>query len=70
MFRVGTELLEKTKAGIDKEDSDKKAWSARDLLSILVRANAMPDIPESQRLLDKDVLAREGLQMLLLQVIC
>ncbi|KAH9483580.1 Cytochrome P450 monooxygenase 205 [Psilocybe cubensis] len=58
MFRVGTELLEKTKACIKKEESNKRAWAARDLLSILVRANAMPDIPESQRLLDKDVLAQ------------
>ncbi|PPQ82386.1 hypothetical protein CVT25_008347 [Psilocybe cyanescens] len=58
MFRVGSELLEKTKAGIKKENSDKKAWAARDLLSILVRANAMPDIPENQRLTDKDVLAQ------------
>jgi hypothetical protein len=31
----------------------------RDLLSLLVRANTSKDIPESQRLSDKDVLARE-----------
>jgi hypothetical protein len=34
---------------------------ARDLLSLLVRANTSKDIPASQRLSDEDVLAREFL---------
>lgn len=59
MFRIGSELLEQSKASLEQGKSDKKAWSARDLLSILIRANAMPDISESQRLSDEDVLARE-----------
>lgn len=59
MFRIGGELLDQSKASIEQGKTDKKAWSARDLLSILVRANAMPDIAENQRLDDEDVLARE-----------
>ncbi|KAF8955546.1 cytochrome P450 [Flammula alnicola] len=58
MFRIGSQLLAESKAAISKQNGDKKSWQARDILSILVRANAMPDLPESQRLSDKDVLAQ------------
>lgn len=44
-----------------KKNMDKKAWRRRDILSILMRANMMHDIPESQRMSDEDVLARQSL---------
>ena len=35
------------------------ALGSRDLLTLLIKANMSPDIPESQRLSDEDVLARK-----------
>ncbi|KAF8162780.1 cytochrome P450 [Crassisporium funariophilum] len=60
MRRISAKLLEQSKASLaeEKRDAGGTAWEGRDLLSLLVRANAMPDLPESQRLSDKDVLAQ------------
>ena len=38
---------------------EKKDLADRDLLSLLIKANMATDIPESQRLTDEEVLARE-----------
>jgi len=53
MSRIGYKLLQESKA-IGETSSSK----ARDLLSVLVRANMAKDLPESQRLSDEDVLAQ------------
>ena len=59
MRRIGATLLKESKAaiieGIDKKDT----MSSRDLLSLLVRANTMSDLPANQRMTDTDVLARQ-----------
>jgi len=59
MRRIGATLLKESKAaiieGIDKKDT----ISSRDLLSLLVRANTMSDLPANQRMTDTDVLARQ-----------
>ena len=43
------------KRGVKRDD-----LQGRDLLSLLIKANMATDIPESQRLSDEDVLARES----------
>ena len=40
-------------------DVEKKDLADRDLLTLLIRANMATDVPESQRLSDDEVLARE-----------
>ncbi|KAJ7289234.1 cytochrome P450 [Mycena rebaudengoi] len=58
MLRIGQKLLHESKNAIVEGGAFQSART-RDLLSLLVRANTSKDIPESQRLSDKDVLARE-----------
>jgi hypothetical protein len=59
MDRIGRELLIETKTDLKKSGRvDKDSLKARDLLTILVRANMATDIPEHQRMSDTDVLAR------------
>ena len=55
MSRIGHKLLQESKAMGETSSSQ-----ARDLLSLLVRANMAKDLPESQRLSDEDVLARQS----------
>jgi hypothetical protein len=60
MGRIGRQLLRDSKAAVAEsgEGSEKRSVLRRDLLSLLVRANTSPDILDSQRLSDDDVLAR------------
>jgi hypothetical protein len=58
--RIGGKLLRESQREISMGVAS-QSGRARDLLSLLVRANTSKDIPESQRLSDKDVLAREYL---------
>ena len=63
MARIGEELLSGAKAAVqasaaEKGEILKNSLHGRDLLSLLVKANMATDLPESQRLSDKDVLAR------------
>jgi hypothetical protein len=58
MMRIGRELLLESKNAI-VEGGAFQSRRTRDLLSLLVWANTSKDIPESQRLSDEDVLARE-----------
>ncbi|KAF8834516.1 cytochrome P450 [Paxillus ammoniavirescens] len=63
MERIGRELLTKAKATVladatEKGGIDKSSIQGRDLLTLLVKANMATDIPENQRLPDKDVLAQ------------
>lgn len=55
MARIGNQLLSESK-GYASGTGGKR--NGRDLLSLLVRANTEPDLPKSQRMSDKDVLAR------------
>lgn len=57
MDRIGTNLLAEAKALIAL--GDKATSSGRDMFSLLVKANTSPDLPEHQRLSDKDVITRE-----------
>ncbi|KIK78551.1 hypothetical protein PAXRUDRAFT_834515 [Paxillus rubicundulus Ve08.2h10] len=61
--RIGQGLLTKAKAAVlpdamDKGGIEKGSIHGRDLLTLLVKANMATDIPENQRLSDKDVLAQ------------
>ena len=64
--RIGMQLiLEKKRALKAHADAEKRGvkrydLQGRDLLSLLIKANMATDIPESQRLSDEDVLARES----------
>ena len=70
MRRIGTQLIREKKAEIQREMSESKLKGGsgsvarddvqgRDLLTLLLKANMATDIPDSQRLSDEDVLARE-----------
>ena len=59
---MGLKLLEERKAHISQEKLDAKG--PRDLLTALIRANMNPNVPESQRLSDEDVIGRKCLQIL------
>jgi len=52
MAHVGNKLLQESKASIH----NKSTWKTRDLLSLLVKSNMATDLPEHQRMSDKDVL--------------
>lgn len=63
--RVGMQLVDERKAAILKEVSEKdlqgverKDLQGRDLLTLLMRANMAKDVPDNQRLSDKEVLDR------------
>jgi hypothetical protein len=60
VVRIGRKLLLESKNAI-AEGLSSQGGRARDLLSLLVRANTSKDIPENQRLDDKDVIVREDL---------
>ena len=57
MFDIGAQLLADSKAFNAAQNG--KSYHARDILSILARANSESDLSEGQRLSDKDVLARK-----------
>ena len=64
MSRIGRQLIAEKKAAILAESRDKgrvqkKDVSGRDLLTLLIKANMATDIPDSQRLTEDEVLARE-----------
>jgi len=59
MERIGQELLQNSKEKLRRGESlEKGGVKARDLLGLLLRANTASDIPESQRMSDRDVLSR------------
>ncbi|KAF7359134.1 hypothetical protein MSAN_01255000 [Mycena sanguinolenta] len=57
MRRIGLQLLQESKNEMAESGTFEKG-RARDLLSLLVRANTSKDLPASQRLSDEDVLAQ------------
>jgi hypothetical protein len=63
MSRIGQDLVRDIKANISTKATgngfvEKGDMQARDLLSLLIRANMSTDLPEDQRLSDEDVIAR------------
>ena len=66
MDRIGAELLSARKANaLGKTSSSTSSLGelsleGHDLLTALVRANMDTDLPETQRMSDEDVLARES----------
>lgn len=56
LTRIGTQLLSESKSIAAAAVGEKRTGG--DLLSVLVRANMATDLPESQRLSNRDVLAR------------
>lgn len=62
MRQIGEGLLHerKMKVGsyVNVEKEGRNIWG-KDLLSSLVRANMDKELPDSQRMVDEDVLARE-----------
>lgn len=68
MLQIGAELLAKKRTALlaaseSKEQGviseDNVDVSGRDLLTLLIKANIAKDLPESQRLSDDEVIARE-----------
>lgn len=61
MHRIGIALIDDSKAAARATingELHKSDWTRRDLLSLLVRANAAVDLPSNQKLNDEEVLAR------------
>ena len=63
MSQIGEQLLMEAKAAAltsatERGEIEKNNLRGRDLLSLLVKANLATDNPQSQRLTDKDVVAR------------
>ena len=59
MDRTGNQLLKEGKAALAEANGEKS--KKRDLLSLLLQANLSTAIPESQKMNDRDVLARKSL---------
>ncbi|KAG7453117.1 cytochrome P450 [Guyanagaster necrorhizus] len=57
MARIGNQLLNESHARL-RASGEKGSSSARDLLSLLVKANMSSDVGEHQRMADSDVLAQ------------
>ncbi|KAF7341712.1 hypothetical protein MSAN_02069600 [Mycena sanguinolenta] len=58
MKRIGRELLADSKREIAEQGTFAGTGRARDLLSLLVKANTEKDLPANQRLSDEDVIAQ------------
>jgi len=58
MDRIGQELLNESKNYLRGTGEKAETWHARDLLTLMVRSNMSTDIPQSQRMSDKDVVAQ------------
>ncbi|KAJ7055864.1 cytochrome P450 [Mycena amicta] len=58
MDTVGKQIINKSKASLKEQDVAKTIGGQRDLLSILLKANMSPGLPESQKLSDGEVIAQ------------
>lgn len=58
MDTVGKQIISKSKASLKEQDVAKTIGGQRDLLSILLKANMSPGLPENQKLSDGEVIAR------------
>lgn len=59
MMAVARRLVEERRAAIRAEKANGSDQGSRDLLTLLLKVNMNPEIPESQRLSDEDVMARK-----------
>ncbi|KAJ7609498.1 cytochrome P450 [Roridomyces roridus] len=57
MLSIGKKIVERNLAAM-KEDGQTALGGKRDLLSVLLKANLSPDVPESQRLTEHEVIAQ------------
>lgn len=67
MDRIGNQLLNDSKVALEKASASgekDERFRRRDLLSLLLKANMSTEVPENQRMSEKDVLAREFLPIL------
>ena len=63
MGKIAEELLNDSRQAILAEHSakvEKDSWQAKDLLSVLLKANMATDLQPHQRMSDEDVLARKS----------
>ncbi|KAJ7088775.1 cytochrome P450 [Mycena belliarum] len=58
MMKIGSQILADSKAAIKAAGTTKELDDSHDLLSVLLRANMSPDIPESQRMTDAEAIAQ------------
>lgn len=58
MLRIGKQLLDESKATLMGTGEKGENWRARDILSLLLRANMGSDVDENHRMSDSDVLAQ------------
>lgn len=60
MERIGAQLIKESTASLedDNRNRNKPSRSRKDILSLMIQANNRPDLPEAQRLKDKDVMSR------------
>ena len=56
--RIGHGLLEENRATEKNSSLGKNSWKARDLLSLLVRANMATDLPSTEKMTDDEMVAR------------
>ncbi|KAI3616017.1 cytochrome p450 [Moniliophthora roreri] len=56
--RIAKELLYESKRTLASTGEKGNSWRAKDLLSLLVRSNMSTDLPEDQRMSDKDVMSQ------------
>ncbi|KAJ7735826.1 cytochrome P450 [Mycena maculata] len=56
MFTISSEIVSTSKANIKASTGEKSLSGRRDLLSVLLKSNLSPNIPESQRLSDAEVV--------------
>ncbi|KAF8810800.1 cytochrome P450 [Phlegmacium glaucopus] len=64
MGRIGSDLLKQSESAHEDDNrSNKLSGRRQDILSLLVQANTMQDLPEAQRMEDGDVLAQIPLSL-------
>lgn len=59
-MNLGRQMVKERRADVRAEKPDVEG--SRDLLTLLLKANMDPDVPESQRLSEEDVIVRKSLQ--------
>lgn len=59
-MNLGRQMVKERRADVRAEKPDVEG--SRDLLTLLLKANMDPDVPESQRLSEEDVIVRKPLQ--------
>ncbi|KAF7288978.1 hypothetical protein MIND_01414400 [Mycena indigotica] len=58
MDEIGSQIVQRSKANIIAEDQVKSLGTRRDLLSILLKANMSPGLPESQRMNESEIISQ------------